>query len=153
MEVTKWLKSSGKRVTKYGDSASVQAGNASERRAKRKMRRPTRQPNRGRRSSVPGADVGAGHLTAQEPAPVGARAHPHGGSHALHIRLLGDPAHLPDLEGRAAHRTVGGAGWDNGLLRFWLYLMPGFAFRGLAGFGYARDQRSRWTRGPGWSTS
>ena len=25
MEVTKWLKPSGKRVTKYGDSASVQA--------------------------------------------------------------------------------------------------------------------------------
>jgi hypothetical protein len=78
---------------------------------------------------------------AQEPAPVVARAHPHGGSHALHIRLLGDPAHLPDLEGRAAHWTVGGAGWSNGLLRFWLYLMPGFAFRGLAGFGYARDHR------------
>ena len=33
MEVTKWLKPSGKRVTKYGDSASVQAVvNESERR-------------------------------------------------------------------------------------------------------------------------
>jgi hypothetical protein len=50
MEETKWLKPSDKRVTKYGDSASVQAvtrvnaGQAS----KRPMRRPTRLPYRGR---------------------------------------------------------------------------------------------------------
>ena len=50
MEVTKWLKPSGKRVTKYGDSASVQAVTRvnAEQASKRTMRRPTRQPFRGR---------------------------------------------------------------------------------------------------------
>ena len=50
MEVTKWLKPSGKRVTKYGDSASVQAVTRvnAEQASKRTMRRPTRQPYRGR---------------------------------------------------------------------------------------------------------
>jgi hypothetical protein len=50
MEVTKWLKPSGKRVTKFGDSASVQAVmrmNA-EQSSKMSMRRPTRPPYRGR---------------------------------------------------------------------------------------------------------
>ena len=50
MEVTKWLKPSVKRVTKYGDSASVQAvtGVNAEQASKRSMRRPTRLPYRGR---------------------------------------------------------------------------------------------------------
>jgi len=50
MEVTKCLKPSGKRVTKYGDSASVQAATRvnAEQASKRKMRRPTRRPFRGR---------------------------------------------------------------------------------------------------------
>ena len=50
MEVTKWLKPSVKRVTKYGDSASVQAvtGVNAEQASKRSMCRPTRPPNRGR---------------------------------------------------------------------------------------------------------
>src|SRR3984893_11125222 len=50
MEVTKWLKPSGKRVTKYGDSASVQAVTRvnAEQASKRTMRRPTRLPYRGR---------------------------------------------------------------------------------------------------------
>jgi len=44
MEETKWLKPSGKRVTKYGDSASVQAVTRvnAEQASKRTMRRPTR---------------------------------------------------------------------------------------------------------------
>src|SRR5262245_26295682 len=50
MEETKWLKPSGKRVTKYGDSASVQAVTRvnAEQASKRTMRRPTRLPYRGR---------------------------------------------------------------------------------------------------------
>ena len=50
MEVTKWLKPSGKRVTKYGDSASVQAVTRvnAEQISKRTMRRPTRPSYRGR---------------------------------------------------------------------------------------------------------
>jgi len=50
MEETKWLKPSDKRVTKYGDSASVQAVTRvnAEQASKRTMRRPTRQPLRGR---------------------------------------------------------------------------------------------------------
>jgi hypothetical protein len=50
MEETKWLKPSGKRVTKYGDSASVQAVTRvnAEQASKRSMRRPTRLPYRGR---------------------------------------------------------------------------------------------------------
>jgi len=50
MEATKWLKPSVKRVTKYGDSASVQAVTRvnAEQASKRTMRRPTRQPLRGR---------------------------------------------------------------------------------------------------------
>jgi hypothetical protein len=44
MEETKWLKPSDKRVTKYGDSASVQAVTRvnAEQASKRTMRRPTR---------------------------------------------------------------------------------------------------------------
>ena len=48
VEVTKWLKPLVKRVTKYGDSASVQAVmrvNA-EQSSKRTLRRPTRPPMR-----------------------------------------------------------------------------------------------------------
>src|SRR5258708_33952162 len=50
MEVTKWLKPSVKRVTNYGDSASVQAVTRvnAEQASKRSMRRPTRLPLRGR---------------------------------------------------------------------------------------------------------
>ena len=50
MEETKWLKPSGKRVTKYGDSASVQAVTRvnAEQASKRTMRRPTRLSFRGR---------------------------------------------------------------------------------------------------------
>ena len=50
MEETKWLKPSDKRVTKYGDSASVQAATRvnAEQASKRTMRRPTRLPYRGR---------------------------------------------------------------------------------------------------------
>jgi len=50
MEVTKWLKPSVKRVTKYGDSASVQAVTRvnAEQASKRTMRGPTRLPYRGR---------------------------------------------------------------------------------------------------------
>ena len=50
MEETKWLKPSVKRVTKYGDSASVQAVTRvnAEQASKRTMRRPTRRPFRGR---------------------------------------------------------------------------------------------------------
>ena len=50
MEETKWLKPSDKRVTKYGDSASVQAVTRvnAEQASKRSMRRPTRLPYRGR---------------------------------------------------------------------------------------------------------
>jgi hypothetical protein len=50
MEVTIWLKPSVKRVTKYGDSASVQAVTRvnAKQASKRTMRRPTRLPYRGR---------------------------------------------------------------------------------------------------------
>jgi len=50
MEVTRWLKPSDKRVTKYGDSASVQAVTRvnAEQASKRSMRGPTRLPYRGR---------------------------------------------------------------------------------------------------------
>ncbi len=50
MEETKWLKPSDKRVTKYGDSASVQAVTRvnAEQASKRSMRGPTRLPYRGR---------------------------------------------------------------------------------------------------------
>ena len=50
MEETKCLKPSVKRVTKYGDSASVQAVTRvnAEQTSKRSMRGPTRQPYRGR---------------------------------------------------------------------------------------------------------
>ena len=50
MEVTKWLKPSVKRVTKYGDSGSVQAATRvnAEQASKGSMRRPTRLPYRGR---------------------------------------------------------------------------------------------------------
>jgi hypothetical protein len=53
MEETKCLKPSGKRVTNYGDSASVQAVTRvnAEQASKRSMRRPTRQPFRGRLTS------------------------------------------------------------------------------------------------------
>jgi hypothetical protein len=66
MEETRWLKPSGKRVTKYGDSASVQAVTQvnAEQASKRTMRRPTRLPFRGRltrlggfeQSSTPGCE-------------------------------------------------------------------------------------------------
>ena len=68
MEETKWLKPSDKRVTKYGDSASVQAVTRvnAEQASKMPMRRPTRLPYRGRltrlgegeRSSAPVAAPG-----------------------------------------------------------------------------------------------
>ena len=50
MEVTKSLKPSVKRVTTYGDSASVQAVTRvnAEQASKRTMRGPTRLPYRGR---------------------------------------------------------------------------------------------------------
>jgi hypothetical protein len=50
VEVTKRLKPSVKRVTKYGDSASVQAVTRvnAEQASKMPMRRPTRLPLRGR---------------------------------------------------------------------------------------------------------
>jgi hypothetical protein len=50
MEVTKCLKPSGNACHKYGDSASVQAVTRvnAEQTSKRTMRRPTRQPLRGR---------------------------------------------------------------------------------------------------------
>jgi hypothetical protein len=50
MEVTTWLEPSGKRVTRYGDSASVQAVTRvnAEQASKRTMHRPTRLPYRGR---------------------------------------------------------------------------------------------------------
>ena len=50
MEVTKWLKPPDKRVTKYGDSASVQAVTRvnAEQASKRSMHRSTRRPYRGR---------------------------------------------------------------------------------------------------------
>lgn len=50
VEVTKRLKPSLKRVTKYGDSASVQAVTRvnAEQASKTSMRRPTRLPYRGR---------------------------------------------------------------------------------------------------------
>jgi hypothetical protein len=50
VEVTKRLKPSVKRVTKYGDGASVQAVTRvnAEQTSKRSMHRPTRQPYRGR---------------------------------------------------------------------------------------------------------
>ena len=56
MEVTKWLKPSGKRVTTYGDSASVQAVTRvnAEQTSKRSMRRPTRPPYWGRLTSWDG---------------------------------------------------------------------------------------------------
>ena len=49
MEVTKWLKPSDS-VSRIGDSASVQAVTRvnAEQASKRTMRRPTRQPYRGR---------------------------------------------------------------------------------------------------------
>ena len=49
MEVTKWLKPSDS-VSRIGDSASVQAATRvnAEQASKRTMRRPTRQPFRGR---------------------------------------------------------------------------------------------------------
>ena len=49
MEVTKWLKPSIS-VSRIGDSASVQAATRvnAEQTSKRSMRRPTRQPYRGR---------------------------------------------------------------------------------------------------------
>jgi hypothetical protein len=67
MEATKWLKPSVKRVTKYGDSASVQAVTRvnAEQASKRTMRGPTRLPYRGRlipltdeRSSIASGCVG-----------------------------------------------------------------------------------------------
>jgi hypothetical protein len=56
MEETKWLKPSVKRVTKYGDSASVQAVTRvnAEQASKRTMRRPTRLPFRGRLKRLDG---------------------------------------------------------------------------------------------------
>ena len=50
MEVTKWLKPSGKACHEIGDSASVQAVTRvnAEQASKRSMRRPTRLPYRGR---------------------------------------------------------------------------------------------------------
>jgi len=50
MEVTKWLKPSCTRVTKYGDRASVRAVTRvnAEQASKRTMRRPTRRSYRGR---------------------------------------------------------------------------------------------------------
>jgi predicted glycosyltransferase len=50
MEVTKWLKPSGKACHKYGDSASVRAVTRvnAEKASKRTMHRPTRRPFRGR---------------------------------------------------------------------------------------------------------
>jgi hypothetical protein len=56
MEVTKWLKPSGKRVTKYGGSASVQAVTRvnAEQASKRTMRGPTRLPYRGRLTPLDG---------------------------------------------------------------------------------------------------
>ena len=53
---------------------------------------------------------------------------------------------VPDVlltwQGGGALWTVGGAGWHDGLVRFWLYVMPAFAgFRALADLGCARDQR------------
>jgi len=50
MEVTRSLKPLVKRVTTYGDSASVQAVTRvnAEQASKRTMRRPTRRPYRGR---------------------------------------------------------------------------------------------------------
>ena len=56
VEVTKRLKPSVKRVTKYGDSASVQAVTRvnAEQASKRTMRRPTRQPFRGRLTPLAG---------------------------------------------------------------------------------------------------
>jgi len=61
MEETKWLKPSGKRVTKYGDSASVQAVTRvnAEQASKRTMRRPTRQPYRGRLTRLGGLSEAA----------------------------------------------------------------------------------------------
>jgi hypothetical protein len=50
MEETKWLKPSDKRVTKYGDSVSVQAVTRvnAEQASKRSMRRPIRHSYRRR---------------------------------------------------------------------------------------------------------
>src|ERR1700738_2216948 len=61
MEVTKWLKPSDKRVTIYGDSASVQAVTRvnAEQSSKRTMRRPTRQPFRGRLGGRSEGDLNA----------------------------------------------------------------------------------------------
>ncbi len=50
VEATKWLKPPVKRVTRYGDSASVQAVTRvnAEQASRRTLRRPTRLPYRGR---------------------------------------------------------------------------------------------------------
>ena len=63
MEETKWLKPSIS-VSRIGDSASVQAATRvnAEQASKRAMRRPTRQPFRGRASQI--ADIGARQLCA-----------------------------------------------------------------------------------------
>lgn len=56
MEETKCLEPSVKHVTKYGDSASVQAVTRvnAEQTSKRSMRRPTRLPYRGRLTLLDG---------------------------------------------------------------------------------------------------
>ena len=56
MEATKRLKPSDKRVTKHGDSASVQAVTRvnAEQASKRTMRRPTWLPYRGRLTPLDG---------------------------------------------------------------------------------------------------
>lgn len=44
-------------------------------------------------------------------------------------------------QGGGALWTVGGQGWQDGLVRLWLFVLPGFAaFRALADFGCAKDQ-------------
>jgi hypothetical protein len=53
---------------------------------------------------------------------------------------------VPDIlltwQGGGEHWTVGGAGWRDGLVRFWLFAMPAFVLlRGLSDFGCARDKR------------
>src|ERR1700687_3097083 len=57
VEVTKWLKPS-ECVSRIGDSASVQAATRvnAEQSSKRTMRRPTRQPFRGRLTRLGGAE-------------------------------------------------------------------------------------------------
>lgn len=53
---------------------------------------------------------------------------------------------VPDVllswEGGGAHWTVGGAGWEDGLVRFWLFAMMAFVvLRLLSDFGCSKDQR------------